>query len=71
MSAYQPGICALTTAAMLWVIAVAAGLLLLAWLLSDVLLLIFAAVLIAVILRGIKDAIVRRTGFGMALPWPR
>ena len=69
MSAYQSGLRALTTAATLRVIAIAAGLLLLAWLLSDVLLVIFAAVLIAVILRGMTDAIVRRTGIhdGIAL----
>jgi predicted PurR-regulated permease PerM len=69
MSAYQPGVRALTTGATLRVIAVAAGLLLLVWLLSDVLLLIFTAVLIAVVLRGLTDAIVRRTGIrdGIAL----
>ncbi len=49
MSVYQPAFGTLTTAATLRAIAVEAGLLLLAWLLSDVLLLIFAAVPIAVI----------------------
>lgn len=69
MSAYKPGLQSLTTAATLRVIGVAAGLLLLAWLLSNVLLLIFTAILIAVILRGLTNAIVRWTGMrdGIAL----
>jgi predicted PurR-regulated permease PerM len=69
MSVYPQGIRAPTTAATLRVIAVAAGLLLLAWLLANVLLLIFAAVLLAVILRGMTNAIMRCTGIrdGIAL----
>lgn len=69
MSAHQSGIRALSTAATLRVIAVAAGLVLLTWLLSDVLLLICAAILIAIVLRGLTNEIVRRTGIrdGIAL----
>ncbi|HTW71431.1 MAG TPA: AI-2E family transporter [Acetobacteraceae bacterium] len=48
-------------AATLQIIAVAAGFILLVWLLSDIILLIFMAVLIAVILRGISHWVARCT----------
>ena len=44
------------------IIAVAAGLILAVWMLSDIVLLIFLAVLIAVMLRGAADWAARRTG---------
>jgi predicted PurR-regulated permease PerM len=52
----------ISTAATLWIIAIAAAVVLIAWLLLDVLPLIFAAVLIAAILRGLSDWTSRRTG---------
>lgn len=55
------------TAVTLQIIAVITGLVLLVWLLSDMLLLIFLAVLIAVVLRGISDWVSQRTGLSGGL----
>lgn len=52
----------ISTPATLWSIAIGAAVVLIAWLLLDVLPLIFAAVLIAAILRGLSDWTSRRTG---------
>jgi len=55
------------TATTLRAIAIAAAIVFLAWLFSDDLLLIFAAVLIAVILRSMSDWIAERTGLPATL----
>jgi predicted PurR-regulated permease PerM len=63
----QPYFSVPSTAIMLRAIAIAATLALLTWLLSDELLLLFAAVLIAVILRSMSDWLSRRTALPATL----